>query len=149
MDFRQNRRNRTPIDINLIPMIDILLVLLIFFIVTTTFTHEAGLNINLPEAAKGQSSPTQPNAKVFTLFIDKQGSYFISTTENPDDARKLDAENLKQELQSVIGQALETPMAIKADGKTPHQAVVKALDIAGQIGIKHIGIVTEEPEAEK
>ena len=143
MDFRRNKRGRTPVEINLIPMIDVLLVLLIFFIVTTTFTHETGININLPEA-NGEPAATT-NEKVITLLIDKQGNYFISTAEN-EEGRKLDPDTLKQDLTAVMGNAPQTPFIISADGKTPHQAVIKALDIASQVGFKHIAFATKEPE---
>ena len=143
MDFRQNKRSRAPVEINFIPMIDVLLVLLIFFIVTTTFSHETGININLPEA-KGEPAAATDN-KVITLLIDKQGNYFVSTSES-ESGRKLDAGNLKQELAEIKGNSPETPFIISADGKTPHQAVIKALDLASQAGFKHIAFATKEPE---
>jgi biopolymer transport protein ExbD len=144
MDFHRNKRSRTPVELNLIPMIDIVLVLLIFFIVTTTFTHETGININLPEA-KGEASVAESNQKVITLLIDKQGNYFISTSET-EEGRKLDSENLKQELAAVMGNNAQTPFVISADGKTPHQAVIRALDLASQVGFRHIAFATKEPE---
>lgn len=142
MDFHRNKRSRTPVEINLIPMIDVVLVLLIFFIVTTTFTHETGININLPEA-KGE--PAATDGKIITLLIDRQGDYFISTTEN-ESGQKLDSDSLKQELATIMGNNPQTPFIISADGKTPHQAVIKALDIASQVGFKHIAFATKEPE---
>ena len=81
MDFHRNKRDRSPLEINLIPMIDVVLVLLIFFIVTTTFTHETGININLPEA-KGEPPQNTETDKAITLLIDKQGNYFVSTKES-------------------------------------------------------------------
>lgn len=143
MDFRRNKRGRTPVEINLIPMIDVLLVLLIFFIVTTTFTHETGININLPEA-NGEPA-TSTDSKVITLLIDKQGDYFISTKENPE-GQKLDPDNLKRDLAAVMGNSAQIPFIISADGQTPHHAVIKALDIASQVGFKHIAFATKEPE---
>lgn len=143
MDFHRNKRSRTPVEINLIPMIDVVLVLLIFFIVTTTFTHETGININLPEA-NGEPAAATDN-KVITLLIDKQGNYFLSTKENTE-GQKLDPDTLKQDLTVVMGNSPQTPFIISADGKTPHQAVIKALDVASQVGFKHIAFATKEPE---
>jgi len=144
MNFHRNKRNRSAVEINLIPMIDVVLVLLIFFIVTTTFTHETGININLPEA-NGEPAATA-DSKIITLLIDKQGNYFIATKENPE-GQKLDPDSLKQELRSVMGNSPQTPFVISADGKTPHQAVIKALDLASQVGFKHIAFATKEPES--
>lgn len=143
MDFRRNKRSPTPVEINLIPMIDVLLVLLIFFIVTTTFTHETGININLPEA-KGEPT-AEIDSKAITLLIDKKGNYFVSTSEN-ESGRKLDSDNLKQELATIMGNSPQTPFIISADGLTPHQAVIRALDLASQVGFKHIAFATKEPE---
>lgn len=148
MDFHRNKRSRTPVEINLIPMIDVVLVLLIFFIVTTTFTHETGISINLPEA--NNEAATATNDKTITLLIDKQGDYFIASQKGENGeliSEKLDASTLKQELATVMGNAPQTPFIISADGKTPHQAVIKALDIASQVGFKHIAFATKEPEA--
>jgi biopolymer transport protein ExbD len=145
MNFHRNKRSRTPVEINLIPMIDVVLVLLIFFIVTTTFTHETGISINLPEATGEPAVAT--DGKIITLLIDKQGDYFISTKEN-ERGQKLDPSTLKQDLAAVMGNSPQTPFIISADGKTPHQAVIKALDIASQVGFKHIAFATKEPDAE-
>jgi biopolymer transport protein ExbD len=145
MNFHRNKRSRAPIEINLIPMIDIVLVLLIFFIVTTTFTHETGIKIDLPEA-KGEPPVAETNDKVITLLIDKQGEYFVSTQENAE-GQKLDSENLKQEFAALMGNNPQIPFVISADGRTPHQAVIRALDIASKVGFKHIAFATKEPES--
>ena len=116
---------------------------MIFFIVTTTFTHETGININLPEA-KGEPA-AETDSKAITLLIDKQGNYFVSTSEK-ESGRKLDSDNLKQELATIMGNSPQTPFIISADGLTPHQAVIKALDLASQVGFKHIAFATKEPE---
>lgn len=144
MDFHRNKRSRTPVEINLIPMIDVVLVLLIFFIVTTTFTHETGININLPEA-KGEPPVAETNNKVITLLIDKQGNYFVSTQNNTE-GQKLDQDNLTQEFATRMGNNPQIPFVISADGRTPHQAVIRALDIASKVGFKHIAFATKEPE---
>jgi biopolymer transport protein ExbD len=143
MNFHRNKRSRTPVEINLIPMIDVVLVLLIFFIVTTTFTRETGIDINLPEA-NGEPT-TAVDSKIITLLIDKRGNYFISTSADTE-GKKLDPDTLKQDLAQIMGNAPQTPFVITADGQTPHQAVIKALDIASQVGFKHIAFATKEPE---
>ena len=143
MNFHRNKR--PPLEITLTPMIDVVFLLLIFFMVTTTFTHETGLNINLPEA-KGEK--TADDNKSITLFIDHEGQYFIST--NDDMAGKLidpKVTSLKKELTKEMNNRQDTPLVISADGKASHQVVIKALDIASQVGFKHIAFATKEPEA--
>jgi biopolymer transport protein ExbD len=144
MNFHRNKRSRTRVEINLLPMIDVLLVLLIFFVVSTTFTHETGININLPEAKGEQNSS---NENVITLLIDKDGHYYIATRDNTSgDLVNEKVSSLRKELTRIMGNAPQTPFVISADGKTPHQAVIRALDIASQVGFKHIAFATKEPE---
>ncbi len=144
MNFHRNKRIRSRVEINLIPMIDVLLVLLIFFVVSTTFTHESGININLPEA-KGEQNASDEN--VITLLIDKEGHYYIATRDNASgELVNEKVSSLRKELTKVMGNAAQTPFFISADGKTPHQSVIRALDIASQVGFKHIAFATKEPE---
>ncbi len=143
MNFHRNKR--PPLEITLTPMIDVVFLLLIFFMVTTTFTRETGLNINLPEA-KGEETPD--DNKSITLLIDHEGHYFISTNEDMK-GQLVDPKQttLKRELVKAMGKRPETPLVISADGKASHQVVIRALDIASQIGFKHIAFATKEPEA--
>jgi biopolymer transport protein ExbD len=144
MNFHRNKRAHSRVEINLIPMIDVLLVLLIFFVVSTTFTHESGININLPEA-KSEATATDEN--VITLLIDKEGHYYIATRDNASgELVNEKISSLRKELTKAMGNAPQTPFVISADGKTPHQAVIRALDIASQVGFKHIAFATKEPE---
>lgn len=144
MNFHRNKRSYSRVEINLIPMIDVLLVLLIFFVVSTTFTHESGININLPEA-KSEAAATDEN--VITLLIDKEGHYYIATRDNASgELVNEKISSLRKELIQAMGNAPQTPFVISADGKTPHQAVIRALDIASQVGFKHIAFATKEPE---
>ncbi len=142
MNFHRNKR--PPLEINLTPMIDVVFLLLIFFMVTTTFTRETGLNINLPEA-KGEQ--TEKDNRSITLLIDPKGQYFIST-EDATRGKLVDSKitTLKRELIKAMANRPETPFVISADSKTSHKFVIKALDIASQVGFKHIAFATKEPE---
>jgi biopolymer transport protein ExbD len=143
MNFHRNKR--PPLEINLTPMIDVVFLLLIFFMVTTTFTRETGLNIKLPEA-NGQQ--TKKDNRSITLLIDPKGHYFIST-EDAMRGKRVDSKvtTLKRELIKAMANRPETPFVISADNKTSHKFVIKALDIASQVGFKHIAFATKEPEA--
>ncbi len=138
MDF--HRRKRPPLEISMTPMIDVVFLLLIFFMVTTTFNRQSELTINLPEA-QGQESKEKP--KSITLMIDADGNYFISDKQGKFHQlinRKLST--LKRALQQTAGDSRLMPIIISADGKTPHQAVISALDIAGRLGFKHVVFAT-------
>lgn len=142
MDFR--RKKRTPVDIGLIPMIDVLLVLLFFFMVATTFRHHTDLKINLPEAA---GSEIDQQGKSINLLIDAKGAYSLADeTGKAQPLANQSLDGLKAALSQLAGDTRQLPFIISADGKTPHQAVVSALDAANQIGFHHITFAINSPE---
>ena len=130
-DFRQDD---IP-EINLIPLIDVLLCLLIFFVVTTTFDARSVLKLELPRA-DGQSSEAQ--SKALSVLVNAQGRYFVGDRE----VLRTDVESLKQSLRDVAGENRERPILLRADARTPHQAVVTAYEALGQLGFRQIRIAT-------
>ncbi|AEG01055.1 ExbD/TolR family protein [Methylomonas methanica] len=142
MEFR--RKKRAPVEIGLIPMIDVLLVLLFFFMVATTFRHHTDLKINLPEA---NGEEVDQAAKSINLFIDADGKYALAGEDGkPQPLADQSPDSLKNALAGLSGDSHLLPFIISADGKTPHQAVVSALDIANQLGFHHITFAINPPE---
>jgi len=136
-----SRRNRQPLEITLTPMIDVVFLLLIFFMVTTTFSQQSELKINLPEAYGEQSSVAE---KMIVLTINADGIYFISGDDGlPHQLVNQKNETLKRALIQASGNSRRMPFVISADGKTPHQSVVTALDIASQVGFTRITFATK------
>ena len=132
MNLRPHRREEP--ELNLVPMIDVVLVLLIFFMLATSLRHESKLEIRLPEAS-GQPLPT--NLAQLEVDVDASGRYAV----NGQWLEGRDAAALKAPLQAAAqGRAL--PLIVRADGQTPHQAVVTVLDVAGQLGLKQLAIAT-------
>lgn len=130
------RRERGDVEINMAPFIDVVFLLLIFFMVSTTFLREGNLELTLPEASP---DPAEILPETLDLAIDAAGNYALN-------GQSL-ANRQPQTIQRALGQLLaETgesqQLVIRADANTPHQAVVTALDAAGQAGIKKIGIAT-------
>lgn len=133
MEFRRKRRN--GVEIGLIPMIDVLLVLLFFFMVATTFRHHSDIKINLPEAS---GSDIDNQTRSVNLFIDAKGRYSLAGDDGkPRPIAEQNLESLKNALAQLSGESRRLPFIINADGKTPHQAVVSALDVANQVGFNH------------
>ncbi len=142
MQFR--RRRRTQVDIGLIPMIDVLLVLLFFFMVATTFRHHSELKINLPEA---QGSDASEQGKTINLYVDTKGTYALAGDDNQfHELVNQNLDGLKAALAQTAGESRQLPFIISADGKAPHQAVVSALDVANQLGFHHITFAINKPE---
>lgn len=139
MDF--NRKKRPPLEISITPMIDVVFLLLIFFMVTTTFNKQTEIKINLPEAKGDEVSSLD---KMITLMIDEEGLYFIADEEGKfHQLVNQKTETLRRALQKAAGDDRMIPFVISADAKTPHQAVVTALDIASQTGFKRITFATK------
>ena len=133
MNLRPRRREEP--DINLTPLIDVVFLLLIFFMVSTTFRKESDFEIELPEASQ---KPTVEESEQLELAIDAQGRYFV-------DGKALDDDRLTTliaALKEAAGEDREQPLVIRADSETSHQAVVKAMDAAGQLGLRRLSIAT-------
>ena len=131
------RRHKQPVQVSMTAMIDVVFLLLIFFMVTTTFNRETELQIQLPKA-EGQERKEE---KSLEIVIDAEGRYRIN--KNPVADQKL--ETLKKAIRAAAGQSKKLPLIISADEKTPHQFVIRALDAAGQLGFVHISFATQEP----
>ncbi|MCD2451750.1 biopolymer transporter ExbD [Methylicorpusculum oleiharenae] len=141
-----HRKKREKLEISITPMIDVVFLLLIFFMVTTTFNKESALNIKLPQA---EGEEPEQQLKVINLTIDAQGTYYLSGDDGlPRELVNQKRETLKGELQKLAVVSINLPFVINADAKTPHEAVIRALDIAGQVGFKRItfaAIKTQSP----
>jgi biopolymer transport protein ExbD len=127
MNLRPNRPD--PPDINLTPLIDVVFLLLIFFMVSTTFKEDARIRLRLPEA-QGEEVPAQ-EPQALEILIDVGGTFYVNDRRVVD--RKLDT--LKKAIAGAAGEDLEIPVVIKADARTPHQAVMTAMDAASQLGL--------------
>jgi len=139
--FRRLRR-RESIDINMTSLIDVVFILLLFFVVTTTFTRETNLKVDLPEAVSGEQT-TPSELKQMEILIDASGSYAL----NGQALLKNDLDGLMTALQKESAGDNSLPLTISADGKTPHQAVITAMDAAGKLGFSHLRLTTVEATA--
>lgn len=131
------RRREDP-ELNLVPMIDVVLVLLIFFMIATSLRHESELEIRLPEASR---QPMPGDIAPLEVSIDAEGRYSIHGVQG----QLLDSTTVHEALREALRQAAKgqpLPLIISADGRTPHQAVVTVLDIAGQLGLRRVAIAT-------
>ncbi len=139
MQFR--RQKDGEVSVNLTPLIDVVFLLLIFFMVSTTFTKETHLSLDLPEAT-GEEKTDQP--KQIEILIDAGGQYVI-------DGRSLVSTNIDtvmKALKMIADGDTTRPLIITADASTPHQAVITAMDAAGQMGFVHLSLTTTKPAGE-
>lgn len=138
MRIRDFRADDEP-EINLIPLIDVVLCLVIFFVVTTTFDARSVLRLQLPRA-DGEQNQGQP--RMLSVLINADGRYFVGDRE----VLQTDIESLKRTIADVAGDDRERTVLIRADARTPWQAVVTAYDALGQLGFQRIANATA-PEA--
>ena len=132
MNFRQLRR--PEVSINLTLLIDVVFLLLIFFMVSTSFSELTQLVVDLPEA---EGTPASVDSSVL-LVLDVTGNITLDGEPVPNDARGLSA---------AMGERLsgntDIPVTLSADAMTPHQYVVTAMDVAAQLNITRLTIATE------
>ncbi len=137
MKFR--RQKTADNTVNVTPLIDVVFLLLIFFMVSTTFTKETELSINLPEAA-GEVTESVPDS--IEIGIDAEGHYSLNDTALVNQK----VLTLMKGLDKLAEGNTDRPVIIRADAKASHQAVVTAMDAAGRSGFVHLSITTQDPE---
>lgn len=134
----QSRRTEEP-DVNLTALIDVVFLLLIFFMVSTTFERETEISIELPEAS-GQ--PLQSEKQVVEISIDAKGRYFV----NKHEVINTQIDTLKRAIQEAAGGQEKPRLILSADRNTPHQSVITAMDAARQLGFVNLTFATNKPD---
>ncbi|MCG5528083.1 MULTISPECIES: biopolymer transporter ExbD [Halorhodospira] len=138
MNLRRRQRRDEP-DLNLTPLIDVVFLLLIFFMVTTTFVDQVGLDITLPEAEQ-ETEEAQP--RLLEIGISAEGEYFVDGS--PLVNREIDT--LVRALEEAREAGDVAGIVVRADADAPHRAVVRALDGAGRVGIDRVSIATKRSD---
>ena len=137
MNLRAGRTREEP-EINFIPLIDVLLVILIFLMVTTTYQRVAELQITLPEADAEQA---KQRPKEINVGIDAQGRYVIDKTV----FQYTNVANLADLLKRAAGDDKDAVVIINADASATHQTVIHVMEAARQAGLVHITFATQSP----
>ena len=137
MNFK--RQTRAAPDVNLTPLIDVVFLLLIFFMVTTTFTDEGKLTITLPEAS---GEPAQTLPKVLEVVVSSDGRFSV----NGKMLTASDAKTLTAAVIDATAGDVSIGFVITADATTSHQSVITVMDVAGKAGFENISITTIYPD---
>lgn len=135
MNFQRGRIREEP-EINLIPMIDVLLVILIFLMITTTYSKFAGLEINLP-TADAQAQQDKPNE--IDVVVMASGNVLVNKTPVPGGVEAIGAA-----LRAASQGAQEPVVIINADAKAAHQNVIDVMQAARNAGLSHISFATQQ-----
>ena len=138
MNFQRGRMREDP-EINLIPMIDVLLVILIFLMITTTYSKFSGLEINLP-TADAQQNKDQPNE--INVVVTSAGDVVVNKVA----VGGRDIEAITGALKRLAGGGKEPVVIINADAKAAHQSVIDVMQAAQQAGLTHISFATQQSQ---
>ena len=134
------RKIRDQLDINITPLIDVVFLLLIFFMVTTTFTRETRLLVDLPEA---DAAATEAVPDQIEITVSRTGTYTI----NGRPLVNSEIDTLMQGLELATQNDKSVPILLIADAQATHQSVVTAMDGIGQLGFTRLSIATQRPSA--
>jgi biopolymer transport protein ExbD len=136
MDFRRGRRDE-DLEINLVPLIDVLLVIIIFLVVNATFSRMSELQINLPAA---DANPVEQKPVMINVGIDANGHMMVEKIA----VNKPDLSGIIAALQQAVAGGKDPVIVISADAKTTHQSVINVMEAARQAGYTHITFATQQ-----
>lgn len=142
MKFRPRRSEPPRVDIT--PLIDVVFLMLIFFMVSTTFDKQTRLKVDLPQAAV--TDTTEQQAEKIDITIDAKGQFYVNERELVTH----DAATLRRAMQKIADGRTDLPIVVSGDRSAPLQAMMTVLDVAGQLGMSRLSFVARQsdPEAE-
>ncbi|MCP4695567.1 MAG: biopolymer transporter ExbD [Gammaproteobacteria bacterium] len=139
MNLRRYRHEEPDLLIDIAPLIDVVFILLIFFMVSTTFSREAELEINLPEASPDKIREKQ---EIVDISIDTQGYYYVNGKALINDQFETLIRALKRETKANK----KASVIINADVNTPYQSIIKVMDAAQQVGLARLSFATRQKQ---
>jgi biopolymer transport protein ExbD len=141
--MKLNVRVKAEPEVNMTSLIDVVLLLLIFFMVSTSFVKQSQISIRLPEA--DSAVIVEEFAETLDVMITEQGTFLVNGRELINNR----PETIRNAMQKVSGGNTSLPLTISADANTRHQFVVTAMDVAGKLGFVKISIATVNESAEQ
>ncbi len=136
MNIRPQRRTRN-LWVDMTPLIDVVFLLLIFFMVSTTFDKQQQLKVDLPEASA--KAEEQHQQKTIEVVVDGKGRFYVGGRELVTH----DVETLKRAFKKISEGKPETPIRVTADRRAPFQSVVEVMDAAAQLGMQRLSFLTQ------
>jgi len=142
-----NRKGRRLVaEMNVVPYIDVMLVLLIIFMITAPLLTQ-GIKVDLPKAGAEPLPPEMSEQKPLILSVDSAGRYYLNIGKDEDTA--IDEDTIVQRVSSVLGREPKTAVLVKADQSVPYGRVVTGMVLLQQAGAEKVGFITDPATAEK
>ena len=138
MRLREGKHWEDP-ELNLISLVDVVLMMLVFFMMTTHFIQSTSVNVQLPTAGV---PPVYREAEGIEITVDAEGRYFVNQKPVPGS----DPASLRQSLLAAAGDKRDQPIILRADARATHQSVVTVMDVAGAMGFAQLQILTTETQ---
>jgi len=133
------RKHEEP-EINVVSLIDVVLLLVVFFMLSSRFTDEGRLRVHLPQASDVPTA--KPASEPLVVTVTQQGTYRVNDHELINSS----PETLRSALVKEAGTARNMPVTLRADGRATHQSVITAMDILGRLGFVEINVATVQEE---
>lgn len=136
MNLRPRKRDQVSLDLT--PLIDAVFLLIIFFMVTTTFDRQTQLQLELPQATEQQQEDKESDEVM--VQIDREGHFYV----NDEELVQHDLDTLKRALSKAAGDDKSKPILVEADKQAPFQAALTMMDAAGQLGLMRLSFMAEQ-----
>ena len=136
-----NKKRRPMSDINVVPYIDVMLVLLIIFMITAPIVQQ-GVEIDLPQAAAKPMSPDQDEPVV--VSVDKKGDFYLDIGDEPD--KPIDAQLMVNRVAAVRQLKPNIPVLVRGDREVGYGRVIDAMVLLQSAGVEKVGLMTDQPE---
>ncbi len=141
--YKQRQRRKPMAEINVVPYIDVMLVLLIIFMITAPMLTQ-GVKVDLPTAAANPVEPPDDNTEPLVISVDAEGLYYIAVGDKQDEP--VDVQTLATKVQAVLRRNPKTPVMVKGDSAVNYGQVVTLMVHLQQAGAPSVGLITQQPE---
>jgi len=141
--YKQRQRRKPMAEINVVPYIDVMLVLLIIFMITAPMLTQ-GVNVDLPQATANPVEPPDENSEPLVVSVDADGYFYVAIGDKQDEP--IDAQQLMVKVAAVLRRSPNTPVMVKGDSAVNYGQVVTVMALLQKAGAPSVGLITKQPE---
>lgn len=141
--YKKRQRRKPMAEINVVPYIDVMLVLLIIFMITAPMLTQ-GVKVDLPEAAANAVEPSDDNSEPLVVSVDADGYFYVAIGDKQD--QPIDAQELQVKVAAVLRRSPNTPVMVKGDNAANYGQVVTVMALLQLAGAPSVGLITKQPE---
>jgi len=141
--YKQRQRSKPMAEINVVPYIDVMLVLLIIFMITAPMLTQ-GVKVDLPQAAANAVEPIDENSEPLVVSVDADGYFYVAIGDKQDEP--IDAQQLMVKVAAVLRRSPNTPVMVKGDSAVNYGQVVTVMALLQKAGAPSVGLITKQPE---